>query len=106
MIFFFKALIEIKNPMLAKIVVAGIELGNGGFNRALLAKDKVPYSWSVYRVDAFADFAHIDCDGSPELVEERIAQRLSEGGRICFWRYRVVRELKPSEINSGSLSKP
>ncbi|HEY1078455.1 MAG TPA: hypothetical protein VGE46_00085 [Bdellovibrio sp.] len=94
---------QIKNPSLEKIIVAGIELGHGGFNRAFLARDKSPYSWSVNRVDAFADFAHISCDGSPDLTEERLLQKLNEGGRICFWRYRVVRELKPTEINAGRL---
>lgn len=95
---------QIKNPDLEKIVVAGIELGNGGFNRAFLSRDKSPYSWSVSRVDAFADFAHIDCDGSPDLTEERLKQKLNEGGSICFWRYRVVKELTPQEVASGKLN--
>lgn len=94
---------QIKNKNLEKIVVAGIELGHGGFNRSFSSRDKAPYSWSVNRVDAFADFAHIDCDGSPELTEERLLQKLNEGGRICFWRYRVVRELTPQEVSSGAL---
>ncbi len=95
---------QIKNKQLEKIVVGGIELGHGGFNRSFSDRDKSPYSWSVNRVDAFADFAHIDCDGSPNLTEERLMQKLSEGGRICFWRYRIVRELTPEEVASGKLS--
>lgn len=94
---------QIRNPGLEKIVIAGIELGHGGFNRAFQARDKAPYSWSVNRVDAFADFAHIDCDGSPDIVEERLLKKLNEGGRICFWRYRVVRELSAEEVASGKL---
>ena len=97
---------QISNPSLEKIIVAGIELGDGGYNRAFLSRDKSPYSWSVNRVDAFADFAHIDCDGSPDLTEERLEQKLSEGGRICFWRYRVVRELSLEEVRSGILKRP
>jgi hypothetical protein len=97
---------QISNPTLEKIIVAGIELGDGGYNRAFLSRDKSPYSWSVNRVDAFADFAHIDCDGSPDLTEERLEQKLSEGGRICFWRYRVVRELSLEEVRSGMLKRP
>ncbi|MGZ3770143.1 MAG: BP74-related protein [Bdellovibrio sp.] len=96
---------QIKTPSLEKIIVAGITLGNGGFNRAFLSKDKSPYSWSVTSVDAFADFAHIDCDGSPDIVEERLMERLNSGGSICFWRYRVVRELSPQEVSSGKLNK-
>ena len=94
---------QIRNPALEKIIVAGIELGNGGHNRAFMSRDKSPYSWSVNRVDAFADFAHIDCDGSPDLTEERLMQKLNEGGRICFWRYRITRELTASEVSSGEL---
>jgi hypothetical protein len=97
---------QISNPSLEKIIVAGVELGDGGYNRAFLSRDKSPYSWSVNRVDAFADFAHIDCDGSPDLMEERLEQKLSEGGRICFWRYRVVRELTLEEVRSGVLKQP
>lgn len=94
---------QIQNPTLEKIIVAGIELGNGGFNRAFRSRDKSPYSWSVNRVDAFADFAHISCDGSPDLTEENLMKKLNEGGRICFWRYRIVRELSPVEVASGKL---
>jgi hypothetical protein len=97
---------QIQNPQLEKIVVGGIELGNGGFNRAFMGKDRSPYSWSVNRVDAFADFAYIDCDGSPNLVEERLSQRMAEGGRVCFWSYRVVRELSLEEVASGKLKTP
>ncbi len=97
---------QIRNPALEKIVVAGIELSHGNNNRNFLSRDKAVYSWHVNRVDAFADFAHIDCDGSPDLTEERLEQKLTEGGRICFWRYRVVRELTLDEVNSGILSKP
>ncbi len=95
---------QIRNPALEKIVVAGIELGNGGYNRAFQSQDKSPYTWSVSRVDSFADFAYIDCDGSPDLTEERLMEKLSVGGgRICFWRYRVVRELSLEEVRTGIL---
>lgn len=94
---------QIHNPGFEKIIVAGIELGHGNYNRAFSAKDRAPYSWSVHRVDAFADFAHIDCDGSPDLTEERLYQKLNEGGRICFWRYRVTKELTHQEVVNGML---
>ncbi|MDG0818198.1 BP74-related protein [Bdellovibrio svalbardensis] len=97
---------QIADPELEKIVVATVSLGSGNFNRAFASPDKSPYSWSVSQVDAFADFAHIDCDGSPDLVEERLERKLLEGGRICFWRYRVVRELSPLEVSTGLLLKP
>ncbi|MEK2688614.1 BP74-related protein [Bdellovibrio sp. GT3] len=96
---------QIQNPDLEKIVVARIALSPGlSVNRNFQARDKSPYSWNVTHVDSFGDFAHLDCDGNPDLVEERLQQRLSEGGRICFWRYRVVRELTPLEVSSGLLN--
>ncbi|MEN0058344.1 MAG: hypothetical protein AAGB31_05880 [Bdellovibrio sp.] len=95
------ARLQITNPLLEKIIVARITLGHGEVNRAMGAADKSPYSWSVSDVDAFADFAHIDCDGSPDLTEERLWQKMSEGGRICFWRYRIVRELSVEEVKTG-----
>lgn len=101
-----KAREQIDQPELEKIVVAQVTLGSGNFNRAMLAKDKSPYSWSVSKIDAFADFAQIDCDGNPDLVEERLEKKLQEGGRICFWRYRVTRELTPIEVATGILLKP
>ncbi|WP_413557126.1 hypothetical protein [Bdellovibrio sp. HCB209] len=94
---------QIRRPELEKIVVARVALGSGGVNRNFQARDKSPYSWNVTYVDAFGDLAHIDCDGNPDLVEERLQQRLNEGGRICFWRYRVVRELTPFEVSTGLL---
>jgi hypothetical protein len=96
---------QIRRPELEKIVVARIALNNGpSINRNFQSRDKAPYSWNVTYVDAFGDFAHIDCDGNPDLVEERLQQRINEGGRICFWRYRVVRELTPSEVSTGVLN--
>lgn len=97
---------QIAHPELEKIVVASVGIGSGNFNRAFMAPDKSPYSWSVNQVDGFADFAHIDCDGNPDLVEERLERKLLEGGRICFWRYRVVRELSALEVATGLLLKP
>ncbi len=97
---------QITYPELDKIVVARVSLGSDNTNRAFLSTDKSPYSWNVSDVDAFADFANIDCDGSPDLVEERLERKLLEGGRICFWRYRVTKELSPLEVATGLLLKP
>jgi hypothetical protein len=46
-------------------------------------------------VSRFADFGHISCDGSPELVEERLMAWL-KNPHICFWSYRLERELRPA----------
>lgn len=95
---------QINTTGFEKILVARLQIGHGGFNRNYFSKDHAPYSWSVSEVDAFADFAHISCDGSPDLVEERLMQYVNDGGRICFWRYRIVRELSASEVSSGFLA--
>ncbi len=100
-----KAREQIMNPTLEKIVIARATMETKIMNRNLLDPLKTPYSWSVLTVDAFADFAHIDCDGSPELVEERLELVMNTGGSICFWRYRITRELTPEEINRGFLAK-
>lgn len=97
---------QINTTGFEKILVARLQMGPGGFNRNYFSKDRSPYSWSVSEVDAFADFAHISCDGSPDIVEERLLQYANEGGRICFWRYRVVRELSSDEVATGNLKKP
>lgn len=95
---------QINTTGFEKILVARLQMGHGGFNRNYFSKDHAPYSWSVSEVDAFADFAHISCDGSPDIVEERLLQYVNDGGRICFWRYRVVRELSNQEVAVGALN--
>ncbi len=92
---------QIANPNLEKIMVGRIGPGNGGYNRSFHEKDRSPYSWSVTDVDSFTDFALNDCDGTPDYVEGQLLQRLDEGGRICFWRYRILRELSWSEVQRG-----
>lgn len=98
---------QIENPTLEKILVATIEVGHNQTNRDFSQKLSPLYSWHVQHIDAFADFAHIDCDGSPQLTEERIMERLLEkAGRICFWSYRIVRELTSEEVKTGKLLSP
>jgi len=101
-----KAREQVAHPELEKIVVAHIELNSGNHNRAFMSSDKSPYSWSVSQVYSFSDVALIDCDGSPDLIEEHLEKKLLEGGHICFWRYRVVRELSPLEVATGLLLNP
>lgn len=95
---------QINTTHFEKILVGRVQLGHGGANRNFFSRDQAPYSWSVSEVDAFADFAHISCDGSPDILEERLMQYINDGGRICFWRYRVVRELTFREVASGKLN--
>lgn len=94
---------QIADPDSEKIIIARIALGND-HNRSFSNSSHSPFSWSVTQIDSFADFALIDCDGSPEFVEDRLKKRLQAGGRICFWNYRILRELTPDEVNSGILN--
>lgn len=93
----------LSNPSQEKIILAGIKKGTRTYNRAWHQKSKAPYSWFVHRVDGFTDFAHISCDGSPEIIEDNLELKIEQGSRICFWRYRLIKELKPDEITEGQL---
>jgi hypothetical protein len=90
---------QIQNPQSARLLVARIDKSLEGFNRDFSSATKTPWSWSVVEAQNYADFAHISCDGTPGLVEERLNSWLVEtGSTICFWSYRVVRELNPQEL--------
>lgn len=93
---------QIAHPEQARLLMAQIEKSPAGFNRDFSSPVKSPWSWQVVEAQNYADFAHISCDGTPALVEERLNAWLVEtGGMICFWNYRVVRELSWEEISQG-----
>lgn len=88
-----------------KLLIAEIEpAAIPGINRNFSAADRSPWSWQIARPKEFADFGAIDCDGSPSLVEDRFVtwMRLNPR-RICFWNYRLQRELTPAEVSRGIL---
>lgn len=86
------------NPQSEKIVVAEIKLGSGNHNRNLHALDRAPWSWHVSRVTNFSDFASTACNGIPQIVEDRVLSWITDPGRICFWTYRLKREVLASEL--------
>lgn len=91
-----ESLAQIQNPSKARLLVARIEKSLQGQNWDESSLRHTPWSWQVTEVLAYADFAHISCDGTPGLVEERLNSWMQEtGGGICFWSYRIVRELHP-----------
>jgi len=90
---------QIQNPKRARLLVARIDKTLQGFNRDFSSVTKTPWSWHIVEAQNYADFAHISCDGTPTLVEERLNSWIQEtSSTICFWSYRVVRELKPQEL--------
>lgn len=97
-----ESLEQIKDPGKARLFVGRIEKTTSGQNRNFSEATKTPWSWLVAEAQNYADLAHISCNGTPGLVEERLNSWLVEtGGTICFWNYRVVRELKPEEIKQA-----
>lgn len=103
-----ESLEQIAKPDSARLLVARIEKSLSGLNRDLSALMKTPWSWQVLEAQNYADFAHISCDGSPQIVEEKLNAWFHEtGGTICFWSYRVVREVSVTELTqSPSWSLP
>ncbi len=92
---------QISDPSLEKIIFAKVAKGHAGFNRNWSKKDRAFWSWSATEVTAIADLASTSCNGFPQAVEDRVNSWIKNPGRICFWSYRIRRELLPSEIAAG-----
>ena len=100
-----ESLEQIDKPESARLFVAKIAPAQENFNRNFLSLTKNPWSWTVVEAQNYADFAHISCDGSPSVIEERITDWMKNtGGTICFWNFRVTREVMPAEISQSPLS--
>ncbi len=93
----------VAKPEHEKIVFAKIEKGHKFFNRNFNNKSKSYWSWSTSEVTGFGDFGSTSCNGHPQAVEDRLESWISNPGRICFWDYRLKKELSLEEVNSGFL---
>ena len=93
----------VAKPELEKIVFAKIEKGHQFYNRNFNNKSKSFWSWSTSEVTGFGDFGSTSCNGHPQAVEDRLDAWLNNPGRICFWDYRIKKELTIEELNSGLL---
>lgn len=89
----------IKNPQDEKIIFALIEKGHQNYNRNLYKKEKSFWSWSISEVTNISDFGSISCNGLPQILEDHLDEWISYSPRICFWSYRIKKELSPAEIN-------
>ncbi|MBC7465158.1 MAG: hypothetical protein H7256_04140 [Bdellovibrio sp.] len=96
-----KAREQITNPTLEKIVFARIQKGNSGFNRNWSKKEKPLWSWSTAEVTNISDIGSTACNGFPQAVEDRVESWSKDPGRICFWSYRIKKELTPAEVAAG-----
>ncbi len=92
------------NKFMGRILIGQIDFGSGGINRDFFSKNASPWSWQVSKVLGFAELASQTCDGSPEFLEELLGPWRSSELSICFWDYRIVRELSSQEVQSGKLS--
>lgn len=100
-----KARDQIKNPQNEKIIFGSVVLGHNNTNRDFSKKDKSFWSWSVGEVTNISDIAATYCNGTPQLVEDVLVDWLQNPGKICFWNYRILKELTPQEVSTGQLSK-
>jgi len=79
----------------ARILIGQISGGSGGVNQNLRGSFNAPWSWHVAKVVKFAEMASQGCDGSPDFVEDFLQSWLDSKSNICFWSYRITRELQP-----------
>lgn len=95
-----KARDQITNPKLQKIVFAKIALGHQGYNRNMTKKEKSFWSWSVTEVTNISDFGSTACNGFPQMLEDQAEAWVNGLGRICFWSYRIKKELSYDEVTN------
>lgn len=90
----------ILNPQQEKIIFARIKAGADGFNRNWSHSEKGFWSWSTSEVTGFGDLASTACNGLPQFVEDHIESWIQDPGQICFWSYRLHKELSVSEVEN------
>ena len=88
----------IKFPEKEKMIFAKIKKQHSGFNRNWTRTEKSFWSWSSSEVTNFADLGSTACNGTPQEVEDRMEHWIIDPGQICFWNYRVKKELTPLEV--------
>lgn len=96
-----KARLQISNPTLEKMLFAKIQKGHQKQNRNLASTTKAFWNWSVTEVTNIADLGSTACNGLPQIVDDRIDSWVQDPGRICFWTYRIKREVPAREIATG-----
>lgn len=88
---------------LPRILIAKVQPGHSEMNRDFFDRRKTPWSWHVSRVIAFVELASQDCDGSPEMLEEILKPWIDADNNICFWNYKIKKEVSLSELRTGQL---
>ncbi len=92
--------IQTPNMLHSRILIAQVDYNSDQINRNLLAADKAIWSWHVSKAIRFAQVASQECDGNPEMLEEYLKLWKEAQMPICFWNYRISRELNINEISN------
>lgn len=96
-----KARDQVNNPSLEKIVFAQIEKGASSFNRNRSRPEKSFWSWFPSEVTNISDLGSTTCNGLPQFIEDHVDSWVKDPGRICFWSYRIKREISSRAIADG-----
>lgn len=98
---------QIEKPtlFLPRIVFGKVSSGHLNQNRDWHSSQKLPWSWSIEVIE-FGEIASQSCDGSAELLEEILMPWIDSQSYICFWSYKITRELSILEMTTGIDHKP
>lgn len=91
----------ILHPEKEKMLFARIQKDHQGFNRNWSKTEKSMWSWSTTEVTGFGELGSISCNGTPQQLEDRVDFWVQDVGQICFWNYRVKKELTPQQVADG-----
>lgn len=94
---------EILKPQ-GYIVFADIELNVNQPNRNFASPEKSYWSWSIKKVTGMSQIGADWCQAYPEMIERMLHGFLRQEN-VCFRGQRIIRELKPAEVQSGILNK-
>ena len=94
---------EILKPQ-GYIVFANIELNVNQPNRNFSSPEKSYWSWSIKKVTGMSQIGADWCQAYPEMIERMLHGFLKQES-VCFRGQRIIRELKPAEVQSGILNK-
>ncbi len=100
-----KARFYAQHPETEKIVFATVQKDHQDYNRNMSLKTKPLWSWSATEVTGFGDFGSTSCNGQPQELEDRVDKWIDGIGRICFWSYRIKKELTPAEVSGRFVQK-
>lgn len=78
---------------LPRILSAQIGPTHGGYNQDLLDPHRAAWSWHVTQVYKFSSVGLDTCNGSPDIVEFFLPLWLQNNKPICFYDFKIIKEL-------------